>query len=89
MHPSVSHSNLQSSFPLILHFLLILPFGQLGAQTRMVPAKGTPTIKSAKDSTLGCQSTVDNDIPDSWNLRYLYYLNGPSLVGRIRGFDRA
>ena len=54
----------------------------------MVPAKGTPKIKSVKDSALGCQSTVDNDVPDSWNLHYLYYLKGPSLVDRIRRLIR-
>jgi len=50
----------------------------------MVLAEGTPTIKSVRVSTLGCQSIVDNDVPGSWNLHYLYYFNGPSLVGRIR-----
>jgi len=50
----------------------------------MVPVEGTPTLKSVRVSTLECQSTVDNDVPDSWNMCYLYYLNEPSLVGRIR-----
>ena len=50
----------------------------------MVPAEGTPTIKLVRVSALGCQSIVDNDVPTSWNLCYLYYLNGPSLVGRIK-----
>ena len=69
--------------------LLFLPFSSRPAvaQARTVPTEGTPTIKSIKDSTLGCQSTVDNDVPDFWNLCYLYYLNEPLLVGRIRGIS--
>jgi len=50
----------------------------------MVPVEGTSMIKSVRVSTLGCQSTVDHDVPDSWNLHYLYYLYEPSLVGWIR-----
>jgi len=60
------------------------PLGRLVAEAGMVSAEGNPTIKSVRVSALGCQSTVDNDVPDSWNLCYLYYLNGSSLVGQIR-----
>ena len=67
------------------NFLLHLPpLTRLVSQTGMVPAEGTPTLKSVRVSTLGCQSIIDNDVPGSWNLCYLYYLNGPSLVGQIR-----
>ena len=34
-----------------------------------------------KGSTLGCQSTVDNDVHVSWNVSYLYYLWWAFLVG--------
>ena len=88
MHQSVGYPNLQSSSLTTLLFLLISSRGRSGAQTQQVPTEDTPTIKSGKDSTLGCKSTVDNDVPNSWNLRYLYYLNGPLSVGRIRGLVR-
>jgi len=61
------------------------PLGRLVSLAGMVPVEGTPTLKSVRVSALGCQSTVDNDVPGSWNLCYLYYLNGPLLVGQIRG----
>jgi len=38
--------------------------------------------------TLECQSTVINDVPTSWNVRYLYYFNGLTLLGRISEVDR-
>jgi len=41
------------------------PFGRLVVRAEMVPTEGTPTIKSVRVSTLGCESTVDNDVPDS------------------------
>lgn len=50
----------------------------------VVPAEDTPTLKSVGMSALECQSTVDHDVPGSWNVCYLYYLNGPSLMSRIR-----
>jgi len=61
------------------------PLDRLVLQAGMVPAEDTPTLKSVRVSTLGCQSTVYNDVPGSWNLCYLYYLNGSLLVSRIRG----
>ena len=46
----------------------------------------TLTIKSVRMSVLDCQSNVNNDVLDSWNLCYLYYLNEPLLVAGLRGW---
>ena len=78
-------SSVVVTLSLIFH---LIPLGRLVSQFGMVPAKGNQTLKSVKVLTLDCQSNVDNDVPDSWNLRYLYYLNGSSLVGRIRRLIR-
>jgi len=40
-------------------------------------------------STVGCQSIFNNDVPCSWNVRYLYYFNELTLLGRINEVDRA
>jgi len=40
-------------------------------------------------SVLDCQSIVINDVPVSWNVRYLYYFNEPTLLSRINEVDRA
>jgi len=77
------------SIAVTINFLPRLPsLGRLVSQAGMVPAEGTPTLKSVRVSALGCQSTVDNDVLDSWNLHYFYYLNGPSLVDQIRRLVR-
>jgi len=74
------------SITVTVNFLFRLSLlGRLVSQAEMIPAEDTPTLKSVRMSALGCQSTVDNDVLGSWNLCYLYYLNGSSLVGRIRG----
>ena len=75
-------SSLRSVIVTLDFVIRLPPLSRLVSEAGMVPAEGTPTIKSVRMSTLDC--TVDNDVPDSWNLCYLYYLNEPSLVGRIR-----
>ena len=52
--------------PLMLQTLLRLPLlGRLAPQAGMVPAEGIPMLKSVEVLTLGCQSTIDNDVPFS------------------------
>jgi len=45
--------------------LCLPPLGRLAPQAGMVPAEGTPTLKSVGVLALGCQSTIDNDVPFS------------------------
>ena len=46
----------------LLHFP---SFDRLAPHARVVPAEGTPTLKSVGVLALRCQSTVDNDVPFS------------------------
>jgi len=76
--------------PSIGHCYFKLPFhipffGRLVSQAGRISAEDTPKLKLVRVSALGCESTIDNDIPGSWDVCYLYYLNGPLLVDRIRG----
>jgi len=51
--------------------------------------KALRRLSQQRYSGLGCQNTVDNDVPGSWNMCYLYYLSGITLLGRIRGLGHA
>jgi len=78
------------SFSLRITFL---GFGHLVTQSQgRMPNKRVPredTLSSKGRSTLGCQNTIINDVPCSWNMRYLYYFNGFTLFGRISDVDLA
>jgi len=39
------------------------PLGRLAPLAGIILAEGTPTLKSIGMLALGCQSTVDNDVP--------------------------
>jgi len=56
-----------------LSLLFRLPsLGRLDPQAVVVPAEGTPTLKSVGVSALGCQSIVDNDVP--FSLEYMLFI---------------
>jgi len=59
----VSFSTLWSVTIITGFLFLLLLLGRLAPQEEMVPAEGIPTLKSVRVLALGCQSTVDNDVP--------------------------
>jgi len=77
-HLSIGHTGMQlpssQVYPL---FLLVTPLGRLVHRLGWYLQKALQSSSQQRSSTLGCQSTVDNDVSNSWNLCYLYYLNGP------------
>ena len=63
---------------------------QSSGEYRMrILVKGTSMLKSTKRVRYSVVSTVINDELASWNLRYLYYFNGSTLLGRISEVNRA
>jgi len=45
--------------------MYLAPLGRPAPQAGLVPAQGTPTLKSVGVPVFGCQSIVDNDVPFS------------------------
>jgi len=52
-----------------------------------VHAKDTLTLKSEKMSIRYSGVYSDNDVPCSWNVRYLYYFNRLTLLHWTSGVD--
>ena len=52
-----------------------------------VPTEGTPTLKSVKRVFDTRECTVIMTCLSSWNVRYLYYFNGLTLLGLISGME--
>jgi len=73
---------------ILLVFVLLLRFSISGeCQMGEVLVEGTPTLKSVKRvfDTRVCTVIMTYLIP--WNVCYLYYFNGLTLLGLISGMD--
>ena len=64
---------------------LVSAIGLFVIQTHRIPAEGTPILKLAKTFGTRSQSTVYDEMSDSWNMCYLYYLWWTFLIGPDQG----
>jgi len=73
---------------ILLVFALLLRLSVSGeCPMGEVPAEGTPTLKSVKRVFGTRVCTVIMAYLSSWNVCYLYYFNGFTLLGSISGMD--
>jgi len=73
---------------ILLVFALLLRRSVSGeCQIGEVLAESTLTLKSVNRVLDTRVCTVIMTYPSSWNVRYLYYFNGLTLLGLISGMD--